>query len=222
VHVYLIITKEGAALVDCGLPVSLKRISKAIFAEGRELSAVRLIILTHAHYDHAGSAAALKEATGAELLCSTPEAPHLSAGWTPFPTGLNPYARLVSGIASRSMGDRQQFTPVEATIGIDDSYRLDSYGIAGRAIPTPGHSAGSLSLILDSGDAFVGDICFNIFPRSVVPPLADDIEKLLDSWRLLLESGAERFYPGHGSSFSREKLERSLPKLEKLVARKKK
>lgn len=222
VHVYLIISEDGAALVDCGLPASLKTISKAIFAEGLELSALRLIVITHAHYDHAGSAASLSEATGAEILCSMSETPHLKAGWTPFPGGLNPYARLVSALSARLMGKRQQFSPLEEAIGIDKPTGLERYGLAGRALPTPGHSRGSLSLILDSGEAFVGDACFNIFPRSVVPPLADNPEELVLSWRLLLDSGAERFYPGHGKPFSREKLEQSLPKLEKLVARSKK
>lgn len=221
VHVYLILTDDTAVLVDCGLPISLKTVRKAVLSAGSELGNIGLILLTHGHYDHTGAAAALKKASGAEILCSRAETAHLRAGRTPFPRGLNPYARLVSGLASRSMGEREQFAPVEPTIEIEGSYPLDRFGIQGRALPTPGHSAGSISLLLDSGEAFVGDACFNIFPLSVVPPLADDPAQLVESWRILLDSGAERFYPGHGKPFTREKLKRSMPKLERIVARRK-
>jgi glyoxylase-like metal-dependent hydrolase (beta-lactamase superfamily II) len=117
------------------------------------------------------------------------------------------------------MGGRRQFTPLVPDISIDGPFDLAKYGLEGTALPLPGHSAGSIGVILDTGEAFVGDAAFNIFPRTVVPPLADDPAALLESWRILLSSGARTFYPGHGKPFGREKLEASLPRLESLAAR---
>jgi glyoxylase-like metal-dependent hydrolase (beta-lactamase superfamily II) len=72
---------------------------------------------------------------------------------------------------------------------------------------TPGHTAGSLSVLLDSGEAFVGDLAMNKLPlryNPSLPVLADDIEKAKESWKCLLELGVEMVYPGHGQPFSVE------------------
>ena len=88
---------------------------------------------------------------------------------------------------------------------IDDAgLDLREYGIPGRAHHTPGHSPGSVSVLLDSGEAFVGDLAMNKFPlrRSAgLPIFADDTVQVIDSWRLLLRNGATTVYPAHGKPF---------------------
>ena len=218
-HAYLVKVGTAGVLIDSGIPGSAERLRRGIHSSGVSIGNLRLIVLTHAHYDHAGGAAELQAASGAQVLASRLEVGHLAEGRTPFPRGLNPWARLASSAGRRLMGGRRQFTPLVPEVSIDGSFDLGEYGLAGKALPLPGHSAGSIGVILDSGEAFVGDAAFNIFPRSVVPPLADDPAALLESWRLLLESGAATFYPGHGKPFGREKLQASLPPLERLAAR---
>jgi glyoxylase-like metal-dependent hydrolase (beta-lactamase superfamily II) len=70
--------------------------------------------------------------------------------------------------------------------------RLARIGIAGEIVPTPGHSDDSVSLVLDSGDAFTGDLNH--------PQMADEdsLEMVNGSWRRLRELGAVTVYPGHG------------------------
>jgi glyoxylase-like metal-dependent hydrolase (beta-lactamase superfamily II) len=219
VHAYLLKKRGIGVLIDTGLPGSAPSILRRLRSGGLDIGDLRLIVLTHAHYDHAGAAADLRAACGAQILASRLELQHLGEGRTPFPRGLNPYARLASKTGRRLMGSRRQFKPLVPDISIDSPFDLVAYGLEGQAVPLPGHSAGSLCVILDSGEAFVGDAAFNIFPRSVVPPLADDPAALLESWRLLLASGARTFYPGHGKPFGREKLQSSLLRLERLTAR---
>ncbi len=216
VSAYLVSSKGTAMLVDTGLPGSSRSIKTSLAKAGVVADNLNLIVLTHAHYDHAGCAARLKEEFNAPLLCTEEESVHLEAGTTPFPHGLNPYARIITAAGRKLLGTRRQFDPCTADITIKDSLRLESWGIAGTALPFPGHSAGSLALILDSGEVFIGDGAFNIFPSSVVPPLADSTALLLESWKKLLSYDFHTIYPGHGRPFRREKLENSLTKLERI------
>ena len=71
-------------------------------------------------------------------------------------------------------------------------HRLARVGIAGEIVPTPGHSDDSVSLVLDSGEAFTGDLTH--------PQMAgeDELEMVKASWRGLRDLGAVTVYPGHG------------------------
>ena len=93
-----------------------------------------------------------------------------------------------------------------------------SFGIAGSILPTPGHTAGSLSILLPDGSAFAGDLAFNVFPWGgpIFPPFADDVTRLLESWNLLLARAAKTIYPGRGKPFPaaalRQAYEKHMPK----------
>ena len=95
-------------------------------------------------------------------------------------------------------------TRVDMVLG-DEEVSLKEYGIPGKAIYTPGHSSGSISVLLETGDAFVGDLAMNRFPLRLTPGLtifAEDWQKVKESWQLLLEQGAKTIYPAHGQPFS--------------------
>jgi len=69
----------------------------------------------------------------------------------------------------------------------------------------PGLSSGSMSLILDSGEAFVGDTAMNGMPlrnELGLPIFAEDLDEVKRSWRYILECGATVIYPYHGERFS--------------------
>ncbi|MGM0655910.1 MAG: hypothetical protein ACQETR_11410 [Thermodesulfobacteriota bacterium] len=85
----------------------------------------------------------------------------------------------------------------------DNDFPLDQFGIAGKVISTPGHSFGSVSILLDTGEAFVGDLAMNAFPLRLTPGLpifAEDMQKVKNSWDLLLDKGASKIYPAHGTA----------------------
>lgn len=95
----------------------------------------------------------------------------------------------------------------------DEGLLLTDYGIPGRVIYTPGHTAGSLSVLLDSGDAFVGCLAMNKLPFRLSPGLpifAEDIQKVKESWKHLLGLGAKTVYPGHGEPFSADIIRKAL------------
>jgi glyoxylase-like metal-dependent hydrolase (beta-lactamase superfamily II) len=90
---------------------------------------------------------------------------------------------------------------------------LQEYGIPGSILHTPGHTAGSVSVLLDSGEAFVGDLAMNRFPLRVSPGLpifAEDSAAVIESWRLLLKQGARTVYPAHGKPFAAAVMRRAI------------
>jgi hydroxyacylglutathione hydrolase len=68
VNAHLIISEAGSILVDAGLPDSEHKIERVLARYGLTLHSIKLIIVTHAHVDHAGSAARLRELSGAPIL----------------------------------------------------------------------------------------------------------------------------------------------------------
>jgi ribonuclease/clavin/mitogillin len=74
----------------------------------------------------------------------------------------------------------------------DSRARLSEIGIAGEMLPTPGHSEDSVSLVLDDGSVFVGDLTPFGLAEARAAPIVDA------SWRLLGKQGATRVHPGHG------------------------
>jgi len=101
---------------------------------------------------------------------------------------------------------------VDVVLG-DEEVSLTEYGIPGRIIPTPGHSIGSVSVLLETGDAFVGDLAMNAFPLRLSPGLpifAEDLQEVKKSWHLLLAKGAKTVYPAHGKPFPADAIRRAL------------
>jgi glyoxylase-like metal-dependent hydrolase (beta-lactamase superfamily II) len=74
---------------------------------------------------------------------------------------------------------------------------------------TPGHTDGSVSVVLDSGEAFIGCLAHNRLPFVLKPGLpiyAKNVEMIKKSWKTVMDHGAHTIYPGHGQSFPLEKI----------------
>ena len=76
---------EGVTLIDTGLPKKEGSISAVLDDIGRKPSDVGSILITHAHVDHGGGAAALKALTGSTVFASEVEAPALEGKVKPPP-----------------------------------------------------------------------------------------------------------------------------------------
>jgi hydroxyacylglutathione hydrolase len=68
VNTHLVISDTGCILVDAGLPGSERKIARVLAQCRLSLNDIKLIIVTHAHVAHAGSAARLRELSGAPIL----------------------------------------------------------------------------------------------------------------------------------------------------------
>lgn len=123
---YLITTPQGHILIDGAMPGSAKDIEASITKLGFAPSEVKVLLNTHAHFDHAGGLAELKRDTGAKLAASAGDKIALE-------TGKYPGSEEVKAF---------DFAPVKVDRALEDGERLSMGGIALTAHLTPGHSAG--------------------------------------------------------------------------------
>lgn len=214
-NAYLIETEKGFILVDAGIPGKLTKVEKIMAEKNADLKDILLIIITHVHYDHVGSLAALKEKTGAKVLVHEKEKEFLEKGRTDFPAGTVFISKLISKLSN--LISESKFKALSPDITIEDHYDLKQYGIDGEIIHTPGHTRGSISLIINGEDIICGDTLFNFMPHSVYPPFANDKKQLIESWKKIQKYNCQRFYPGHGSIFTKEKFIKTLTKKEKRI-----
>jgi hydroxyacylglutathione hydrolase len=211
-NAYFVISEGQALLIDTGIRRNEQKIVQALGNLGLSPPDIRLIILTHTHYDHCGSLKALKDMTGAKILVHHNEALCLTEGYGGFPKGTTRVTKAIS-LIGRNIGKRiGGYDPASPDITISERFGLEEYGMEGYILPTPGHTLGSISVIIANRHAIVGDTLFNVFRKSVYHPFADDQEELLRSCGKLYDTGCTYFYPGHGDPFGREKLRRSLEK----------
>jgi len=208
-NAYVVANGRKAILIDCGMKKKEKKILAALAQMQLVPQDIQLIILTHTHYDHAGSLKALQQITGAKVLVHKAEAACLEEGHCAFPKGTMWFPKIMSAIGNALNKWVGRYASVAPDIAISKRFDLKPFGIDGYVLPTPGHTAGSLSVVIEKNHAVVGDTLFNIFKHSVYPPYANDQKALLRSWKELLGIGCQIFYPGHGKPFTRERLQKS-------------
>lgn len=211
-----LIKQEGLILVDAGVPNKGKSFFKQLNDLSIEPKDISLIFITHAHFDHIGSINELKFLTNCEVAVNEREKDWVEWGLKPLPPAIN-LAGMILGLVLKIYRPFVKLVPTSVDLVLkDEEFSLESYGIYGKVIYTPGHSLGSMSLILDTGDAFVGDSANNMLPYRIrygnMPPWCEDIVALKKSWRIILDNGAKWIYPAHGEPFRAEELEKALLK----------
>jgi hydroxyacylglutathione hydrolase len=95
---------------------------------------------------------------------------------------------------------------------VNSSLDLKEFGFEAYIIHTPGHTIGSMSIVVDNEVALVGDTLFGIFKWSVFPPYANDVKQLVKSWGILLDTNCPVFIPSHGSANSRSLVQNDYDK----------
>jgi len=168
-------------IVDLGWPGSIGTMKANLQRMDVPLAELRYALATHYHIDHAGVAQDLK-LLGVPLLVLETQVdaiPVMKTHTKPQDhyTDITPAGNVVITFA-------------------ESRKRLADIGIAGEIVPTPGHSDDSVTLVLDDGAAFTGDLT----PMSVALP--EHVEALAASWQRLRDLGVTKIYPGHGPTAS--------------------
>ncbi len=209
-NIYLVKYGNNNFLVDTARHYRYKSATKLLkqILGGEKLE---YLFLTHTHYDHAENAMRFKQDFQCKIIADEREKEYLEKGMTPLPKGTNLLAKLVVFLG-KNLTNIAKYPPAEVDIPIDDIYEIKTSSEPVRILRTPGHSPGSVSLILENEIAIVGDAMFRIFDKNIFPPFANDIPELLNSWDKLLKTECSIFLPGHGKEVPREMVVEELGK----------
>jgi glyoxylase-like metal-dependent hydrolase (beta-lactamase superfamily II) len=180
-HYWVVGAGRGRLLVDLGWPGTMGLLRANLRRMDVPLGEIKYGLATHYHIDHAGLAQELKLA-GVSLLVIDVQLPAIP-------------------LMKRHTKPRDRYVEISLegnrVIACSESRALlAELDIPGEIVHTPGHSDDSVSLLLDDGTAFTGDL---------TPPQAvweSDAEVVLQSWRTLRARGARRIYPAHGPIWS--------------------
>lgn len=223
---FLVVGEAGrCVLVDAGEPGKGRAFEKGMARLGIDPRRIELLVITHGHWDHVGSARAIHERTGAPVAMHVLDRHSLELGRPgPPPPGITSWGKLLS----RLLGPLTRFVSfpamgVQIPLGLDE-LDLRPYGVAGRVIHTPGHSPGSVSVVLETGEALVGDMAMNGPPMRIgpgLPSVAEVPAQLVPSWRKLLALDIRTVYPAHGHPFPAEVMRRCVGSKVELSGRKK-
>lgn len=207
---------ERTILIDAGAQGSVKGFTQGLQKLNIDPRDVSLILITHGHWDHIGSLYPIQKLTGAQVAVHGCDQHWVENGNPTFPRGVTLYGKAMVWLANLLIHPKLPHVKVDRVIG-DDGMSLSEYGIPGKVVYTPGHTMGHVSVLLDSGEAFVGDMANNDWYLRLSPGLsvlADDIRVEVESWKRILPLGIKRVYPAHGMDFPVEIMQKEITNFE--------
>lgn len=207
-NVYLLTYGTRNLLVDTSLPAEWRPLSMRL--NRLRVDHLDGLILTHAHMDHTGNAATIKEEFHPVVMVHRDEADDLASGAASVPGGTLAVTRFLLTMISRFAAPIRQFAPCRYDLTVESRFDLKGFGLDACILHTPGHTSGSVSVVVDGEIALVGDAMFGMIPGSVFPPFADDPAQMIASWGRLLDTGCSLFLPAHGSARSRALLQKEF------------
>ena len=193
-HVYAVDGGEEIAIIDAGLGRAPERLLGVLREDGLDPARVRAIILTHAHGDHGGGLAALRELTGARVYVPAEAAPWVEVA----------DEDKISLTAARAAGGYPadfRWRPCPVDVAVADGDAIPVGRLALRAIETPGHCRGHCAYLLDgaAGRAlFAGDLIFWGGTISLLNTWDCSIQDLAASVEKLADLAIDGLLPGHG------------------------
>ncbi len=176
---YILEGKHGKLLIDCGWPGTLPKLMAELKRKGISAKEIKYLLVTHFHPDHAGIVQDLKN-LGIKLVLLESQVDFI-APFAEFFKGKNfPYVEIAQND--------------NLILEFEDCRKfLASLAIDGEIIPTPGHSDDSVTLILDEGFAFTGDL-----PPLFMVPEEEHVTR--ESWDKIYQHKITRIFPTHGGS----------------------
>jgi len=206
---YLLRGRQGTILIDPGPPRSVSLLTAGAARAGIAPEEIRLVLVTHGHLDHFGSAASAHEWCGAPIAAFHGEPAFTRSLRNALPPGQSLRGELMRR-AYLLLAPALSYTPLQADVLFDEGSDLSPYGVEAQVIRVPGHAPGSLAILTPEGDAFVGDLFVNYTVPSR-PIYISDRKAWEDSYRRAQALGPRMVYPGHGEPFPGEALSHIYP-----------
>ena len=216
---------DGYGLIDTGYENGYKHFCKLLKKKGIAPQDIRYLFLTHAHDDHAGFLnELLTDIPNLTVIADEKALNVLRKGQNPFTGGCTGRLALTFCKFMGLLGKgKHLFPPLEKEyenklflISDENIHDLDEV-LGGKIIRTPGHTADSMSLLLNDGTLFCGDAAMNGFPSvNNVTIWAKNMQDFACSWEKIIALKPKKIYPGHGKPFLVSALQKNLAKLHKV------
>ena len=175
VNCYLLVTHKAKLLIDVGWPGGMQELKYSLAHSGYSVKDVSHVLVTHYHMDHGAIAQEMKD-KGATLIVMENQKEHL-----------NEQERFIKPPNVFRMIKREE----NMELAFKDSRAfLKTLGVDGEIIPTAGHGPDHVTLVLDEGIAFTGDLQ----PENASPEGSDSFR----DWQRLRAMKVKRIYPAHG------------------------
>ncbi len=200
VNAFLVVADDGLTLIDCGTADSPPKIVAALAELGRQPADISHILITHAHYDHAGGLAEIKRLSGATTVMHPADAILVGSGLALRPSfnqvapGL--FNKLFARLFIKNPTATVELTPIELQL-LDGTIVPVAGGMT--AVHVPGHSLGQLAFLWPQhgGVMFVADAATNFLSLGLAP-VHEDVAVALESAKKLAALDFEIACFGHG------------------------
>lgn len=198
VNVYLIKGADSWILIDTGMPGSEDKILKVMGENRIKPEDISHIILTHGHGDHIANLKYYKDLTGAKVICHKAIKQNLIDGKEVEAT-----PRTFTGKVLDFFFKSKEMESITPDIAINDYYDLDHVGLEGSIIYTPGHSIGSITIILSSGQVLIGDQVRGKPGKYDLGMFYEDEKAAIESLKKIAEYNISEIYLSHGKVISK-------------------
>ena len=195
---YLIVTQQGNILINSDLEANVPLIKASIEKLGFKFTDTKILLISHAHWDHDAGSAKIKELTGASYRVMDADVPVVESG----------------GKTDFQYGDRSDslYPPAKVDRVLHDGDEVRLGGTVLVAHLTPGHTKGCTTWtmkVTDAGKTYnvviVGSPNVNpgykLVHNQTYPQIAEDYERM---WRILKSLPCDIFLGAHGGYFGME------------------
>ncbi len=194
---YVVKTNNGYILIDTGYSTNRKDLEKQLEEAGCSPRNLKLILITHGHFDHTGNCAFLRKKYGTKIAMHKGDLKMVETGDMFYNKNIimRTLGKIMLFILMR--GTFEKFTP---DILIENEQDLAPYGLEAEIIHIPGHSKGSIGILTSNNDLICGDLLTNI-NKPQKNTLIENQEELDASVEQIKSLEIDTVYPGHGRPF---------------------
>ena len=195
---YLIVTPQGSILINSNLEKSVPMIRESVEKLGFRFSDIKILLISHAHWDHCAGSAAVKELTGAKYMVMDADVPEIEAGGK----GNFQYGEVLTS--------RYQPAKVDRVLHDGDTVRLSDTILTAHL--TPGHTKGTTTwttVVKEDGKSYnvviVGspnvNAGYKLVNNELYPQIAYDYQTM---FQVLKALPCDVFLGAHGGYYGME------------------
>lgn len=198
VNCYIVAHKDKAILIDTGR----KKLREKVLKKCKDLH-VNLIVLTHGHMDHCQNAAYLARTLNIPIAMSKKDRNLIPDNRKQSLSAKTFLGKIVLSVSLSSF-EKDTLETFEPEIYLENGDDLSKYGIDAKVVELPGHTKGSIGLMVENDKLFVGDALMNMVYPSV-SLLYTDEQEMRSTANSIGELGEKTIYFGHGKPIHNRK-----------------